>query len=255
MHKEPEVEKSFNEKFNDLPEAAKIAIYAGGATVAAVLLAGLIFYCIKQRRRGASEAKLAEERARNDRLELEGLKKAGINPDAFTEHGHEYNPREVTKGGATYTAVDDGADDFQEKAWGAAAVGAGAGAGAVGVATLTRTNTHGTDSSYHDVPMSPRTPQSGNFPPAAFGAAVNRTDSPGRVGSPMSRMGSPQSRMGSPGPQQAYGAHRMQHGPGDRSFSDNNYPSAYGASRMNSGPSPMSPPSRSFSSGPNGYRQ
>lgn len=258
INRKPVIEKSFNEKFNDLPQAAKIAIYAGGAAVAAAMLAGLIFYCIKQRRRGATEARLADERTHNDRLELEGMKKAGINPDAFSEHGHEYNPREINKGGATYTAVDD-PDPFQEKPWGAAV--AGAGAGAAGARVLSRSSTYGSNASYHDVPMSPRTPQSGTFPSTAAGAGFNQADSPGRVGSPMSRVGSPQSRIGSPGPSQGYGAHRMQQqreqGTGERSFSESNNQAPYGASRANNGPSPISPAPRSFSEGPgaHGYRQ
>lgn len=263
------IEKSLNEKFNELPEAAKIAIYAGGGTVAAVLIAGLVFYCIKQRRRGASEARLAEERANNDRMEIAGMRKAGIDPDAFTEHGHEYNPREMTKGGTTYTALEDGRDDFDEKAWGGAgfaaagAAGAGAGAGAM----MNRSNTYNSNSSYHDVPMSPHSPQnpgSPGFPPVAMAGGIGRSDSPGRVGSPQL------SRMGSPGPQQAYGASRMRQGSGpgpapmngpNRSFSEN-HQAPYGASRMHNGP--MSPTERSFSAGParmqspgawSGYRQ
>jgi hypothetical protein len=274
------VEKSLNEKFNDLPEAAKISIYAGGGTVAALLIAGLVFYCIKQRRRGAAEAKLAEDRANNDRMELAGLKKAGIDPDAFTEHGHEYNAREMTKGGNAYTALKDDHGDLDEKVWGGAGVAAAGAAGAGAGAMMNRSNTYNSNSSYHDVPMSPhspRTPGSPGFPPVAAAGGLGRSDSPGRMGSPqLSRMGSPgpqqaygasrmnspgpqqaygDSRMGSPGPQQAYGASRMRQGSGatpmnapNRSFSEN-HQAPYGASRMDHN-GPMYPTERSYSAGP-----
>lgn len=185
------------------------------------------------------------------------MRKAGIDPDGFTEHGHEYDAREMSKGGSTYTALNDGPNDFEEKGWGGAA-GAGAGiaaGGALGVAARNPNNPFNSPNpSYQDLPMSPRSPPgSPGFPAAAVGASVSRT-------------GSPMSRMGSPGPAQPYGAHRMQQqNSGNRSFSDNHYPQP--PSRSNSGPSPMGPGgSRSFSENPNrmhnnspgawsGYRQ
>lgn len=170
-------EKSLQEKWNDLPQAAKIAVYAGGAGAGAVMIAGLIFYCIKQRRRGAQEARLAEERNNADRVELAGMK---ASPDAFSEHGHEY-----TGTGKSYTALSG--DD--EKAWEANT----AYAGAAGV----RPALHSPTQSYHD--RSPQSPHQTTF---------------GTPPSPMARAHSPMiqspNRMASPGPAQAYGAHRMQ---------------------------------------------
>lgn len=52
-----------------------------------------LFYCWRQRRRGAQEAQLAAQRQENERVELEGYKAAGINPDGFSEATPEYDPK------------------------------------------------------------------------------------------------------------------------------------------------------------------
>lgn len=75
IFKEPE--KSLNEKWNDLPQAARVAVYAGGAAVAAILIFIGLFYFIRQRRRGAREAAAAAAAAEQERLELQGLKGGG----------------------------------------------------------------------------------------------------------------------------------------------------------------------------------
>ncbi|KFH45581.1 glycosidase-like protein [Hapsidospora chrysogenum ATCC 11550] len=267
IHQKPE--KTLNDKFNDLPQAAKIAIYAGGAAVAAAILAGLIFYCIKQRRRGAQEARTALQHSEAERMELNKFKKSGIDPDGFTEHGAEYNAREMKAGG-----MADG-DSYNvpgasEKPWGtAAAIGAGAGAGAAGAAALRSYSQSPGPGSYHDLrgPGSPgpgsyhdlRSPGSpgpaayhdmrspGSPGPGAYhdmrgpGSPVHgrfptppvgplRSPSLGADGSQSPLMRSP----GSPGPQQAYGAHRMQ----QQNFSDAR---DYGMDRIGS-------------PGPHGYR-
>lgn len=56
-------------------------------------MAYAIFYCCRQRRRGAQEAKLAAEKMESDRVELEGYKAAGINPDGFAEVTPEYDAK------------------------------------------------------------------------------------------------------------------------------------------------------------------
>ncbi|KAK3988430.1 putative glycosidase crf1 [Cladorrhinum sp. PSN332] len=131
-------EKTLGEKWNDLPNTAKIAVYASGAGVGGILLMVGLFYCIRQRRRGAAEAKAAVARAEQDRLELEGFKRAGVNPDGFTSQATEYNAKEMAgisdKDGYTVpTSPKAVASPTNEKfgAAGYAAVGAaGAAAGA-----------------------------------------------------------------------------------------------------------------------------
>lgn len=52
-----------------------------------------LFYCWRQRRRGAQEAKLAAQRQEEERVELEGYKAAGVNPDGFSEATPEYDAK------------------------------------------------------------------------------------------------------------------------------------------------------------------
>lgn len=256
----------------DVPETAKIAIYAGGAGVGALLLGGLIFYCIKQRRRGAAEAKAAEERAQADIAENARLKREGIDPDGFREQGHEYNAQEMRNGGNT-TADGYSVAPTSEKDWAAAGLGAGAGAGAAAAmaggmrspmpllrdgAQSPRVGSPGPVSPYRDGPRSPGSPGSGMS--GAMGGPY-RAQSPGmpRSQSPAIRSQSPalppqgalppiphQARA-SPGPQRMHSPAPMSPA---RSFSDNQ--PAYGANRMQSA-SPMNP-NRSFSNGQPPYR-
>ncbi|KAK4124779.1 glycoside hydrolase family 16 protein [Parathielavia appendiculata] len=94
-------EKSLSEKWNDLPNGAKIAIYSGAAGFVGLLLVTGLFYCIRQRRHGAREAKAAEARAEAERLELERFKKAGVDPDSFASQASEYNAKEMRRDGLT----------------------------------------------------------------------------------------------------------------------------------------------------------
>ncbi|KAK4102297.1 glycoside hydrolase family 16 protein [Parathielavia hyrcaniae] len=95
-------EKSLSEKWNDLPDGAKIGIYSGAAGFVALLLFTGLYYCIRQRRRGAREAKVAEARAEAERLELERFKKAGVDPDSFVSQASEYNAKEMHRDGLTH---------------------------------------------------------------------------------------------------------------------------------------------------------
>ena len=91
INKPPEAPpKSIAEKWAELSSGAKIGIYCGAGTGAALILVALIFYCIKQRRRGAKEAKIAAEQAEAERLELERFKKEGIDPDSLQNEGTDY---------------------------------------------------------------------------------------------------------------------------------------------------------------------
>lgn len=272
MHKEPEDDRPVSQKWKeDVPQTAKIAVYAGGAAVGALLLGALIFYCIRQRRRGAQEAAIAAQKSNEEYAEMERFRKNGVDPDGFTEHGSEYNARDMKKDGIvtteSYSVPASPMVGGDEKAWGGAALGAGAAAGAAAAAGNMRSpvpllrdgaqsprvgspGPQSPRSPFHD---GPRSPQQDRFSPG-----------PVRSQSPMMRSQSPamppqgalppipngQNRMGSPGPQ------RMQSpGPGPmspvRSFSDNTA-QAYGAQRMQT-TSPMNP-NRSFSQGQPPYR-
>ncbi|KAI6781870.1 glycosidase-like protein [Emericellopsis cladophorae] len=236
LNQEPS--KSISEKFNALPQAAKIGVYAGGAAVGALAIGALIFFCIKQRRRGAHEARSALQASETDRS-INRYSKMGLQGDDFSERATEYDAHEMKstgQAGANYYSVpaNESTTSLDKAGWaGAAVVGAGAGAA---LRSPTQSSFQGA-----------RNAQGGfASPPPPVGTV--RSSSPGMMRSP-----------GSPGPQQAYGASRMQH---DSPFSDAN---AYG--RVQSpGPSPMSPSQRSFSGhsgfsqpkgspGPGGYRQ
>ncbi|KAH8180242.1 glycosyl hydrolases family 16 domain-containing protein [Sarocladium implicatum] len=276
MHKQPE--KTMSEKWEeDVPDTAKYAIYGGGAGVGALLIAGLAFYCIKQRRRGAAEAKAAAQRNLADRAEDARFQKEGINPDAFTEKAQEYsasgmkNETVVTtesyNAGPGYTRDGAGAG---AGAGFAAAAGAAAAAGGMRSpvpllrdgAQSPRVNSPGPMSPYHDGPRSPQSDR--HSPGPGMNAGPYRTQSPGlpRSQSPAIRSQTqspaqsihgggfapmPQNR-GSPGPQRMHSPAPMGQ---PRSFSDNAQ-SAYGANRMQTA-SPMNP-NRSFSSGQPPYR-
>lgn len=85
--------ESISEKFNSLSSGSKIAIFACSGAAAAGLAIYAMFYCWRQRRRGAQEAQLAAKRMEDERVELEGYKAAGINPDGFSEATPEYDAK------------------------------------------------------------------------------------------------------------------------------------------------------------------
>jgi hypothetical protein len=87
----PEPEKTMKEKFQALTPTAKIAIAAGAVGLVALLVGAFAFYFFRQRRRGAREAALAAERAEAERLEMEGFKARGVDPDGFTDNAPEYH--------------------------------------------------------------------------------------------------------------------------------------------------------------------
>ncbi|KAK3364577.1 concanavalin A-like lectin/glucanase domain-containing protein [Lasiosphaeria hispida] len=122
-------EPTVTEKFNNLSPTAKIAIYASAAGVGGILVIFALFYCIRQRRRGAREARLAEAKAEQERMELERFRKAGVDPDSFTDQATEYNAMDMRRDGLSDKnsySVPPTPDEKWEKA---AAVGVGAGAG------------------------------------------------------------------------------------------------------------------------------
>jgi hypothetical protein len=103
----PEPEKTLSEKWNEMPSTTRIGIIAGAGGAGALLLGALLWFCIRQRKRGREEARLAAQASHNDRMEEDRFREQGINPDGFVEHGQEYNAREMSQtdnisGGATY---------------------------------------------------------------------------------------------------------------------------------------------------------
>ncbi|KAI0011431.1 glycoside hydrolase family 16 protein [Xylariaceae sp. FL0662B] len=74
----------------ELSQPVKSGIIAAGSVFGAALLAVLIFYYIKQRRRGQKEAALAAERDEQERVELERFKQEGRSPDTLAFDGTEY---------------------------------------------------------------------------------------------------------------------------------------------------------------------
>ncbi|KAK2592668.1 hypothetical protein QQS21_009635 [Conoideocrella luteorostrata] len=246
-------EKSMSEKWNDLPSGAKAGVYAGGAAVAALALGSLLWYYIRQRRIGAAEALAAQERELDERRENEQFQKTGINPDGFSAHGQEYNPRQFRSAGIadndSYHVPESNPFDgpFDEKhrlgssasnasgMVGGAAMAGGA-MGAAGTmhghpartASPASSNHHGFD---FGVPPSPGMPPRSQSPGSRSQSSMMRSQSPSlpSPGSPhqhqmrSSSTTNAYSRMGSPGPQQGYGLQRMQ-SPGavspQRSFTD-----------------------------------
>ncbi|KAM0326365.1 hypothetical protein ACHAQA_006967 [Verticillium albo-atrum] len=233
-------DKSVSEKFNDLPQSAKLAVYAGSGGLAAILVIGLIFYIFRQRRRGARESAEAARRVEEERVEMDGFKKSGINPDGFAgPTGADYNSRAIGKEGSFREESYDmpvtassplHGSGMPEKGWnstaysGAAGVGAGAGA-AAGAAAAMRSPT--APLLGHDGQTSPRMRSPAPYSDVASPRGQQfqsplRTPSPGMPPqgplpmSPNRSVSTPQQfgnqRMGSPAPPQP-----------SRSFSNNQY--------------------------------
>jgi len=233
-------EKTIAEKWNDLPNTAKIAIYAcAGGFVGILILAGIV-YCIRQRRRGAREAKAAEARAEAERLELERFKKAGVDPDSFASSASEYNAKEMRRDGLTgqdsYSvppspSLDpvnaasplDNKWDSHAASLNAAAIGGAAAAGGMRspvplLANGAQSPRVASPGMYSDRPGNTRSPA-----PGAAGGFGSPTQSrhapspgPGSMRSPTQQYAqqppnrsytspSAQMRMGSPGPQHDFG--------------------------------------------------
>ena len=87
------------DKWNSLSSNAKLAIYASAGGVGAIALIAAMYYCIRQRRRGAQEAKFAELKAEEERKEMAAFQRAGINPDSFREEATEYDAHEMVREG------------------------------------------------------------------------------------------------------------------------------------------------------------
>lgn len=223
----PPPEQSISDKFNALPPTAKTAIYASSAGVGAALLAFGLFYCIRQRRRGARENKIAEAKAEQERLEMERFKKSGIDPDSFVDSATEYNAKEMRKDGVSddnsYSIPNTPAPGANEKWEKAAAIGVGAAAGATAAGAMRSPMPLLRDGAQSPRVTSPNTP--GNGFNAPYTDRESNTRSPGptipNLG-PASPVGAaapnpafrsfstpnPNMRNGSPGPNQQFGMQR-----------------------------------------------
>ncbi|CAH0038401.1 unnamed protein product [Clonostachys solani] len=201
-----EAEKSTSEKFNALPEGAKIGIYIGSGVAGVALVAAAAFYIWRQRSQGIREARLADER---DHLEMDGYRPDGGETEYKGAAGLGAGLAAAGLGASTYAAVNHSDPDEKSAAWGGADLGAGAGA------TMTRSggyaavenpflDTRSMDARSIDArSIDTRSVANSGFstPPPPMDmteAEIPRSHSP--VGA---------SDM-SPGPEQAYGAHRMQ---------------------------------------------
>ncbi|OHW95700.1 glycoside hydrolase family 16 protein [Colletotrichum incanum] len=180
-----EPSKSVSEKFNELNPTAKTAVYAGGVGVGCALIAFGLWYFIRQRRHGAAEASLAAQRAENERLELEGFHKRGVDPDSFAgSTGTEYNAAEFSKSGMAQENTYSVPATQEKTVWDPAPMAAGA-AGAGATASM---------AAYSDSPngrgqvLSPLQTQNPGLPPSGpLPMAPSRSASQGgysRIGSP-----------------------------------------------------------------------
>ena len=132
--------ESVSDKWKGMSSTTKTIIYACCAGAGALLVFAAVFVCIRQRRRGARQAALADAQYERDRMELDRLQKAGIDPDSFTEQAAEYHAGDMKKDGmATTTTYSvppspplDGPNNASSTI-SAAGAGAAAGGAALGV--------------------------------------------------------------------------------------------------------------------------
>ncbi|KAK3372617.1 concanavalin A-like lectin/glucanase domain-containing protein [Podospora didyma] len=197
---------SISDKWNGLSPTAKTAIYASAAGVGALILGWALFYCIRQRRRGAREARLAEARAQEERAELERFKKSGVDPDSFAHTETEYNAKDMRRDGLSDSnSYSVPTTPMNEKWETAAAVGAGAGAGAAAAGAMRspmpllrngsqspRVTSPGSAHSPFNAPYSDR---AANMSPASFANPRDNTRSPV---TPLVNIRSPAPGMGGP---------------------------------------------------------
>lgn len=87
-------DKGISEKFQELPQSSKLAIYCGGGAAAALLFGAFIFTCIRQRRKGRQEreaynAKVEKERedAYKDQMELREKGLGGWDQGSYQSQG------------------------------------------------------------------------------------------------------------------------------------------------------------------------
>jgi len=221
-------EPSISEKFEALPPTSKTAVYASAGGVGAIVVAAILFYCIRQRRRGSRENKIAEAKAEEERRELEGFRKAGINPDSFADRATEYNAKEMRRDGLSdqnsYSVPASPGDANNEKWQTAAAIGGGAAAGAAAAGAMRSPMPllrDGAQSPRVGTPVTPGNPF--NDPPYSDRPSTSH-----------SAASIPHMNAGAPMPSPMGVAASRQYQPGPRSFSSPN-------AQMRASPGPQQP--------------
>ncbi|XWW98234.1 hypothetical protein V2A60_006231 [Cordyceps javanica] len=236
--------------WKNLSPNAKIGIYSAIGAVAALAIGTLLYYYIRQRKLGAAEARLADEKADADRLELEQFRRDGVNPDGFREHGHEYGEKSnnLSPSGAAgdpFSHPDDSRPGSRNPSVNNMALAGAAGAFAGGAVAAGHAPSHAVPGT----PTSPYGPYNstnavGNHSGFDFGLPASsasggfnnnaqrqvsqahsdvmplrQTQSP--VGQMRSvSVAADSYRFGSPAPQQAYGMNRMQSPMGQPGYGD-----------------------------------
>lgn len=235
-------QETLSEKWNKLPQTSKTAVFASAAGAGALLVVVMAFYCIRQRRRGAKEARIAEAKYQEEQRELAAFKARGVDPDSFaSETGADYDAKEMARDGLATDrsySVPSAQSPTNEKWQGATTFGgASAAAIAAGGARSPMPLHDGADS-----PLLPGSaPQSPDYDRSLSIASPMRSGSPAvppqqrlqQFQQPPSRsFSSPnaQMRLGSPGPQQSYGMQPLGAPQPHRSFTTGGYPAQGGAS-------------------------
>jgi hypothetical protein len=236
--------ETISDKWNKLPQTSKTAVYASAAGAGGLLVILMAFYCIRQRRRGAKEARIADAKYQQEQQELAALKAAGVDPDSFaSETGAEYNAKDMAREGLTtnnsYSVPSPSSQSPTNEKWQGAAT-----FGAASAAAVAAGGARSPMPLLQDGAQSPRitspAPQNSGYDRSLYNASpVNArglhdgASSPAPLISPM-RSGSPavppqqrpqqfqqqpnrsfsspnaQMRVGSPGPQQGYGMQPLQ---------------------------------------------
>jgi hypothetical protein len=92
----PTIGQSATNAWDKLSSTNKTAILGSIGGAVGLFAAVGAFYCFRQRRRGRAQALAAEERWNEERAAEERMRKAGINPDAFSVQNTEYDPRSMS---------------------------------------------------------------------------------------------------------------------------------------------------------------
>ncbi|KAL8413390.1 hypothetical protein RB594_004861 [Gaeumannomyces avenae] len=253
-------DKSISERWNELSSSAKTGVYVGASAFVAIIAGSLLFYFLRQRKRGQEEARLAAEREERERVELEQYRKAGINPDSLvqqTEYDAKARDDMGSRGGGNSLdgqAVAPGSP-LNEKSWGApmnAAVIAGAAAGGAAAANGIRSpsvpllrdgppspNHNGFNGQYHDEQPGQHQQQQQYGRDLASQGGMRTSPGPAGMVSPM--------RTPSPGAPPAFPPPQAPASPGAYGNPGRSYTTP--AQRMGS-PGPQNGPQRSYTNDP-----
>lgn len=87
INKEPE--KTLAEKWAEVPTGGKIGVYVGSAAAGAMLIAGFIFFCLRQRRKGRLEHALDDTKWNSERTEMNNFQTDWKQSDWSTRGGYK----------------------------------------------------------------------------------------------------------------------------------------------------------------------